>query len=103
MSNLESLDTLIGGYLHEDWYLLYGDPWVAVETFVRNEPEYAPAVKADIERAVAESTSDHELENYLDKLGLGYSATTDSWSSYGAWLLAVAERVEELLRKSPAA
>jgi hypothetical protein len=103
MSDLHALHHLMGAYLNEDWYLEYGDPWVAVEAFTRDEPEYAPEVSADIRRAVEESTSDGELEGRLDKFGLGYAATTAGWTSYGAWLLAVADRVDQLLHSSPAA
>jgi hypothetical protein len=103
MSDLPALHQLVGAYLNEDWYLEYGDPWVAVEAFVRDEPEYAPAVGADIHRAVAESTTAEELEHIMDKFGLGYDAIGAGWPSYDAWLLAVADRVDELLRTSPAA
>jgi hypothetical protein len=103
MSDLEALHHLMGAYLNEDWYLCYGDSWVAVEAFVRDEPEYAAAMTADIEQAVEESASDSDLEKRLDKFGLGYAATTAGWASYGAWLLAVADRVDEILHRSPAA
>jgi hypothetical protein len=103
MSDLEALHHLVGAYLNEDWYLEYGDPWVAVEAFTRDEPEYAPGVSVDIHRAVAESSSDEELENRLDNFGLSFDAAGAGWPSYGAWLLAVADRVDELLRTFPAA
>jgi contact-dependent growth inhibition (CDI) system CdiI-like immunity protein len=103
MSNLEALRQLVGAYLNEDWYLIYQEPWVAVAAFVRDEPEDAPLVSADIRRAVAESNSDSDLEDLLDKFGLGYDAVSAGWQSYQAWLLAVADRVDELLHKSPAA
>jgi hypothetical protein len=103
MSDFEALDNLIGAYLYEDWYFDYGDPWVAVEAFTRDEPGYAPAVNADIRRAVALSKTDAELEDFLDKLGLGYDAVSAGWKSYGEWLLAVADRIDQLLHRSPAA
>jgi len=103
MSDLESLDQLLSGYLNEDWYLEYGDPWVAVEAFVREEPDYAPSLRTDVQRAMAAADSDLELERCLDSLGLGYAATTAGWDTYRNWLVAVADRVEELLHKSPAA
>jgi CdiI immunity protein len=103
MNDMEALHQLLGGYLYEDWYLDYGDPWVAVEAFARDEPDYAPFLRADIDLAVAEAASDQELEKRLDKFGLGYAATTAGWESYGAWLLAVADRVDQLLHTSPAA
>jgi hypothetical protein len=36
-------------------------------------------------------------------LGLDYLPTGDGWASHRTWLLAVADRVEEILRCSPAA
>jgi hypothetical protein len=103
MRELNALGTLIGGYLNEDWPEEYGDPWVAIERFVLWEPGFAPAVRSDVDRVIAECTSDQEVEKVLDKFGLGYAATTAGWDSYGAWLLAVADRVDELLHTSPAA
>jgi CdiI immunity protein len=103
MRDLKALRQLIGAYIYEDWYIDYGDPWVAVEAFTRDEPEYAPRVNADIRRAVAQSKSDSDLEDLLDKFGLGYDAVSAGWPSYRAWLLAVSDRVDELLHKSPAA
>jgi hypothetical protein len=93
----------MGGYLNEDWPFEYGGPWAAVEAFVRHEPASAPSVRADIDRLLARSDSDREVEDQLDKFGLGYRPSTDGSVSYRAWLLAVADRVDELLHKSPAA
>jgi hypothetical protein len=103
MRKLNALGTLIGGYLNEEWYLEYGDPWVAIERFVLWEPDYAPFIRADIEALTSQCVTDQDLETELDRFGLGYAATTAGWKSYGAWLLAVADRVDELLHKSPAA
>jgi hypothetical protein len=102
VKDLTALHQLLGAYLYEDWYLDYGEPWVAIEAFVRDEPEYAPALRADIRRVLAESTSDSELERRLDKFGLGYAATTAGWESYGVWLQAVSDRVDGLLQESQA-
>jgi hypothetical protein len=103
MRELDALGTLIGGYLNEDWYIDYGDPWAAVERFVLWEPDYAPSVRADVDKLMAQCGTDAEVERVMDKFGLGYAATTAGWASYGTWLIAVADRVDELLHKSPAA
>jgi|SRR4051812_10990356 len=103
MTDLKALSTLIGGYLNQDWPEEYSDPWAAVERFVQWEPDYAPHLRADIAWLMTRCASDQDLENVMDKWALGYAATNDGWDSYGAWLLAVADRVDELLHKSPAA
>jgi hypothetical protein len=103
MSDLKALGTLIGGYLNEDWPEDYGDPWAAVEAFVRYEPGYAPAVRSDVEQLVAEQISDREVEKRLAKFGLGYRPSVDGSIMYRTWLLDVADRVDELLHRSPAA
>jgi hypothetical protein len=103
MREFNALGTLIGGYLNEDWYLEYGDPWVAIERFVLWEPEYAPYVRADVTKLVTQCGSDEEVEHLMDKFGLGYDAPSAGWSSYRAWLLAVADRVDQILHTSPAA
>jgi hypothetical protein len=103
MMELEALGVLIGGYLDQDWPEEYGDPWAAVEAFVRWEPELAPFLRADVESLVANVESDQHIERRLAKFGLGFAATEAGWNSYGTWLRAVADRVDQLLRKSPAA
>lgn len=103
MREFNSLGTLIGGYLNEDWYMEYGNPWSAIERFVLWEPDNAPHIRSDVDAVISQCGSDQDVEKVLDGFGLGYAATDVGWDSYGNWLLAVAERVEELLRKSPAA
>jgi hypothetical protein len=103
MRERDALAALIGGYLNEDWPEEYGDPWAAIERFVLWEPGYAPSVQVDVSRLIGRCASDAEVENALAKFGLGYAATNDGWATYTSWLLAVADRVEELLHKSPAA
>jgi len=103
VSDLKALSTLIGGYLNEDWPDDYGDPWAAVEAFVRYEPSYAPSLRSDVEHLVAEQISDQDVEKRLGKFGLGYRPSTDGSIQYRTWLLEVADRVDELLHRSPAA
>jgi len=103
MNGLNALHHLMAAYLNEDWYYDYGEPWAAVEAFVQDEPEHAPALPADIRRLLAESDSESDIEQQLDTFGLGYAATTAGWQSYREWLFAVANRVEELLHTTPAA
>lgn len=103
MREFDGLGALIGGYLNEDWYLEYGDPWVAIERFVLWEPDYAPRVRTDVDKLIAQDRSDEEVEQMMDKFGLGYDAVGAGWSSYRTWLLAVADRVDQILHTSPAA
>lgn len=103
MKDLKALSTLIGGYVNQDWPEEYDDPWAAVERFVQWEPDYAPHLRADIAWLTAQYPSDQDVETVLDRMALGYAATNDGWSSYREWLLAVADRVDELLHTSPAA
>lgn len=103
MTEFEALDTLLGGYLHEDWADDYADPWQAVDEFTHSQPEYAPAVRADVDEVLRRCRSESELTLQLRKLGLAYYPASDGWASKRAWLLAVADRVDETLRKSPAA
>jgi len=103
VTTLAALDALIGGYLNQDWPEEYRDPWAAVERFVEWEPDFAPHLRADVVWLTARCESDQDLVYVLDRMALGYAATNDGWKSYGEWLLAVADRVDELLHTSPAA
>jgi hypothetical protein len=103
VTEFEALDTLLGGYLHEDWADDYADPWQAVDEFTNSEPDHAPVIRTDVNEVLRRCRSESELTLQLRKLGLAYYPASDGWASKRAWLLAVAERVEETLRKSPAA
>ena len=101
MRSWDALEALLGAYLNEDLYLDYDDPWLAVEDFARLEPNHAPAVGAEIDALLGRTTSDSELEHCLTDLGLGYLPTVDGWADHRTWLLAVRDRVDEIVRGLP--
>lgn len=92
------MDCLLGGYLHEDWQETYHDAWLAVEGFVHFEDDYAPLVRNEITEVLDQFQSEADLHRRLLRLGLGYHPPADGWTSYRDWLLAVADRVDEILR-----
>ena len=97
------MKTLLGGYLHEDFADFHGNAWGAVDAFVQNQPEYAPQLRRQITELISASPSEADLERALVVLGLNYLPTADGWDSHRTWLLAVADRVDQLLHTSPAA
>jgi hypothetical protein len=103
MKSWDALETLLGGYLHEDFADLHGSAWGAVDEFARDEHDYAPQLRRQITDLISASASDTDLERALVGLGLNYLPTADGWGSHRTWLLAVADRVEEILHSSPAA
>jgi hypothetical protein len=102
MKPFEPVESLFG-YLHEDWADDYANAWMAVDDFIRGQPRHAPLLKADVETLIKAYPSDLEFEDRLFDLGLRYRPAADGWTSERAWLLAVVDRVEEALHKSPAA
>ncbi|HEX8096361.1 contact-dependent growth inhibition system immunity protein [Jatrophihabitans sp.] len=103
MTEFEALETLLGGYLHEDWADDHPTALQAIDEFAHAEPDYAPLIRADVDEVVGRFRSEAELAVQLRKLGLVYRIQFDGWTSHRDWLLAVADRVDEVLRKSPAA
>lgn len=103
MTHYEALEQLLGGYLNEDWADDYADPWQAVDDFPRSQPSYALKLRGEIEDILRHCTSENALDAQLTRLGLGYRIQAHGWTSHRTWLLAVGDRVEEVLRKSPAA
>jgi CdiI immunity protein len=103
MKHLEALGQLLGGYLHEDWADDYPDLWHAIDDFVDGEPEWAPRLRAHVEQVLNQCPTEQEIQQSLRELGMVYYPQGDGWNSYRDWLRAVADRVEETLRKSPAA
>ncbi|HST47043.1 contact-dependent growth inhibition system immunity protein [Jatrophihabitans sp.] len=103
MKRLRALHHLVDAYLHEDFADLYGSAWGAVEQYARAEPEYARQLSRDIAYLLDACTSESELESALDDLGICYLPTGDGWTDHRTWLLAVANRVDSIVRTSPAA
>jgi hypothetical protein len=103
VSEHEALEQLLGGYLNEDWPDEYADPWHAVDDFVQQEHIDAVKLRPEIEDILRQYPSEDALFACLLRLGLGYRIQFDGWTSHRDWLLAVADRVDEILRKSPAA
>jgi hypothetical protein len=103
MNDLNALCHLVDAYLHEDFADLYGSAGGAVDTYARNEPQHAPQLRSEITELLSTCKSESDLEKVLDDLGIGYLPTGDGWDSHRTWLLAVADRVDEILHKSPAA
>lgn len=99
----EALEQLLGGYLNEDWADDYADPWQAVEDFPPSQGSYALRLRPEIEDIIRQYPSEDALFARLLRLGLGYRIQFHGWTSHRDWLLAVADRVDEVLRKSPAA
>jgi CdiI immunity protein len=103
MTEYGSLVQFLGGYLNEDWADDYSDPWDAVDDFARSQHGAALNLRYDIETLLREHPSQDALEDRLIRLGLGYRIQFHGWTSHREWLLAVADRVDEVLRTSPAA
>ena len=103
MTEFKALETLLGGYLHEDWADDYPTALQAIDEFAHAEPDYAPLIRPDVDEVVRRFGSEAELAIQLHKLGLVYRIQFDGWTSHREWLLEVADRVDEILRKSPAA
>jgi hypothetical protein len=103
VTEYEALEQLLGGYLNEDWADDYADPWQAVDDFPRSQPSYALKLRREVGNIIRQYPSENALFARLLRLGLGYRIQAAGWTSHREWLLAVADRVEEILRKSPAA
>jgi hypothetical protein len=103
MKQLEALRALLDCYLHEDWADDYPDLWHAVDDFTDGEPNWAPRFGADVRQVLDQCHTEQEIEQLLNRLGMVYYPPGDGWSSYRAWLLAVAAHVEKNLHKTPAA
>lgn len=103
VTKYEALEQLLGGYLNEDWADDYADPWQAVDDFVHGQHSDALHLRHAIEEVISQYPSEDDLFPRLLRLGLGYRIQFHGWTSHRDWLLAVADRVDEVLRKSPAA
>jgi hypothetical protein len=103
MKSWDALGCLLAGYLHEDFVDLHGSAWGAVDDFARSQTDYAPQLRREITELLDAHQSEVSLQAAVESLGLDYLPEADGWVSYRAWLLAVADRVDQVLQTSPAA
>jgi hypothetical protein len=99
MTRYSALRLLLGGYLHEDFDDDYPDVWVAVEDFVRSEPDSAPSVPDDIAHLLATVSAEEALGRVLHReVACAYYPPADGWT-YRGWLEAIADRITKMLRE----
>ena len=101
MRSWDALENLLGAYLHQDYASEYGTAWAAIEKFAEREPDHSPEVGADIDEIVDLCESDPQLEQCLIALGLDYDPPADGWTDHRTWLLAIRDRVDEIVRGLP--
>jgi hypothetical protein len=103
MTSRDALKCLLAGYLHEDFMIVHGSAWGAVEDYAHDQVEFAPQLHGQIADLLEAFPSESSLEAAVSSLGLNYLPAADGWTSYRSWLLAVADRVDAIVRTSPAA
>lgn len=103
MNDFPALEQLFAGHLHEDWADDYADSLQAIDAFVKGQPSYASAAPRELTELLAGCDSEAKLEQALIDLGMDYHPPGDGWDTHRAWLLAVAARLDQALRKLPAA
>lgn len=100
MNDHPALAHLLQAYLHLDWPEDYGDPWAAIDDFLRSEPEHAGRLAAEIDRLLGAVSDEAELKTLVvEELGSCYLPEADGWS-YASWLAEIAWRAMDA-RKPP--
>lgn len=92
---LRALDCLCGLYLHQDWAIDGDTPWDVVDHFVRQEPQLAARLPAEVDEVLSHQPTEEQLWHLVHKkLHCSYMPTVAGWT-YRGWLLAVADRVKQ--------
>ena len=94
MSTFAGVTELVRGYFHEDWVDDYSGPWDVVDEFIRDDPQLAAELPAEVNSILQEFPSEAELKQLLEKLHFCYYIEADGWT-YRGWLSAVADRVKQ--------
>ncbi len=84
---------LVRGYLSLDWPEEYGNPWAAVDDYVRSEPS-AHEVVPEILSLLAETLEGDLIEYWIEVLQAGF-IPDDGVEGIRAFLNAVVERVRD--------
>ena len=81
---------LMGAYLHQD-YAYDGTIDENIALYVVESPDLAPALPAEVDRALREFPSEQDLETFLDDLGC--EVFPPHGLTYREWLTQIADRV----------
>lgn len=101
MNDHPALTQLLQAYLHLDWPEDYGDPWAAIDDFLRSEPEQAARLAGEIDRLLGDTAEEAELRRLVvGELGSGYLPEADGWS-FASWLAEIAWRAMSSGKTSP--
>ncbi|GAA4698401.1 contact-dependent growth inhibition system immunity protein [Nocardioides conyzicola] len=81
---------LMGAYLHQD-FDAFGTIDDNIDLFVLESPDLAPALPAEVQRALDQFSTEPELEAFVDDLGCQVLPPGDL--TYREWLTQIADRV----------
>lgn len=87
-----ALRQFLRAYLHEDWDIVHGDVWRALDSYLRSSDDAGRLIAAEIARLL-EDLDDAGLEEFLRSHHCAYSTHRDPGGDRG-WLLQVARRAE---------
>jgi hypothetical protein len=92
VSDVPGLDQLMGAYFHQDWDM-DGDEWDVLALFIKDEPDLAASMPAEIERTLATYPGESDVKAFfVDELGGCFAADWDG-GTYREWLTQIAARV----------
>ena len=86
-----------GAYLHQDWREEYDSPSAALRDFVSASPALAADLPAEVERVLASSPDDENLEAALVSLGSFFVPSRDGQDPRN-WLRHLKDEAHTLLQ-----
>lgn len=89
--NLPALYQLMGAYLHQDFDLFGKTKMDAVDAYLRDEPDSAPALVEEIEFVLVTTPDEAGLKHTLDELGCQVLPPEEA-GTYRRFLELIAER-----------
>jgi hypothetical protein len=93
-SRWPELQTLLAGYLNEDWSLDYPNVWAAVDGFRRESPpDLIAAAVTTIGELMTEPDPERALQSACDELGCGYYPPGDGMT-YLEWFTRIKDVLE---------
>jgi hypothetical protein len=99
---METLRQLMSAYFHQDWSDEYGGTWqVAVDDFIRREPDRLSALKLELAELLDSTTDDAALGARLDALG-SYYWPGDAAHAHREWVTAIRDHVTSATGGGPA-
>lgn len=95
-SPYRDLAYLLAAYLHQDYDIIHGDEWAALEAFVARNPATAERVPRQVAQLLQDFPEESDVQTFAAEAGCAY-LPEGQHDPYRTWLSEVAKYIQRRL------